>query len=104
MSIDLPRPDDIFKFFEKYGDKRGNLTMQILRRQQQFLDSWNSPLGNDILKMDVNRFEELLQKIVDEKAESQELAEFRYLKTRLDKIYDIINKYSENIKEVRGIK
>uniref|UniRef100_A0A6M3L287 Uncharacterized protein n=1 Tax=viral metagenome TaxID=1070528 RepID=A0A6M3L287_9ZZZZ len=104
MSIDHPTPDDIFKYFDRVGEKRGNLTMQILRRQQQFIDAWDSPLGMQLLKDDVDRHEELLRKTVDEVATPQELAEFRYLKKRIDKICEAINNYDKNIRAVRGIK
>ena len=102
--IDLPRPDDIFKYFDKVGERKGNLTLQILRRQQQFIETWNSPIGAQILKEDIERHEELLLKTIEETCTPQELAEFRYLKKRIEKICSVINKYEENIKAVKSAK
>ncbi len=112
MSIDLPQPDDIFKFFEKYGEKRGNLTMQILRRQQQFLDAWNSPPGVEIVKIHADKIEEFISKLFEE-AESKTANRENLLrlldravdgKKILDKVCSVLNKYSDNIKEVKGQK
>ena len=104
MSFDLPKPDDIFQYFEKVGEKRGNLTMQILRRQQQFIDAWNSPIGMQILKDDVERYEQLVQKTIDETITPQELGEFRYLKKRIERLATVISNYEENVKVVKSLK
>jgi hypothetical protein len=104
MIIDNPTPDDVFKFFDKVGEKRGNLAMQALRKQQLFVDAWGNPAGANILRYDVEQFDELLTKIIEEKATPQELAEFRYLKKRINRICEIIGKYQENISVVKGQK
>ena len=104
MAIDLPSPDDIFKYFEKYGEKRANLTVHILREQQKFIDAWNSEIGKQLLKKDIDDHERILRKIIDETCPPEELAEFRVLKRRIDKILDVINNYEDNIKTIKSLK
>lgn len=92
--------DDIAGFLSKTG-KRGAQTLDILGKYQPFVAAVSSTIGWELLKDDISRHEELLERIYNEVATVQELAEFRYLKVRLRKISDRITLYLDKLKEIK---
>mgnify|MGYP001563776288 CR=1 FL=1 len=92
--------EDIAGYLSKAG-KRGAHTLDILGKYQPFVTAVSSPIGWELLKDDIQRHEELLEKIYNEQADVRELAEFRYLKLRLKKISERISIYLDKLKEIR---
>ena len=92
--------EDIAGYLSKTG-KRGAHTLDILGKYQPFVTAVSSTIGWELLKDDIQRHEELLEKIYNEQAEIQELAEFRYLKLRLRKVSERIAVYLDKLKEIR---
>src|SRR3972149_4220290 len=97
----MPTPlEDIAGFLSKTG-KRGAQTLDILGKYQPFVTAISSTIGWELLKDDISRHEELLEKIYNETTTSQELAEFRYLKLRIRKVSERITIYLDKMKEIR---
>jgi len=97
----VPTPlEDIAGFLSKSG-KRGAQTLDILGKYHPFVTAVSSTIGWELLKDDIQRHEELLEKIYNEQSNPQELAEFRYLKVRLKKVSDRITIYLDKMKEIR---
>lgn len=92
--------EDIAGFLSKTG-KRGAQTLDVLGKYQPFVTAISSPIGWELLKDDIARHEELLEKIYNETGTPQELAEFRYLKYRLRKVSDRINLYLDKLSEIK---
>ncbi|HLE87584.1 MAG TPA: hypothetical protein VI727_07945 [Candidatus Brocadiaceae bacterium] len=97
----MPTPlEDIAGFLSKTG-KRGAQTLDILGKYHPFVTAVSSTLGWELLKDDIQRHEELLEKIYNEQADPQELAEFRYLKLRLRKVSERVTIYLDKMKEIK---
>ncbi|OHB71864.1 MAG: hypothetical protein A2W23_06345 [Planctomycetes bacterium RBG_16_43_13] len=92
--------EDIAGFLSKTG-KRGAQTLDILGKYHPFVTAVSSTIGWELLKDDIQRHEELLDKIYNEQSTPQELAEFRYLKVRLRKVSDRITIYLDKLKEIK---
>src|SRR3990167_3659431 len=97
----MPTPlEDIAGFLSKSG-KRVAQTLDILGKYHPFVTAVSSTIGWELLKDDIQRHEELLEKIYNEQSNPQELAEFRYLKVRLKKVSDPITIYLYKMKEIK---
>ncbi|OHB71486.1 MAG: hypothetical protein A2W23_03145 [Planctomycetes bacterium RBG_16_43_13] len=92
--------EDIAGFLSKSG-KRGAQTLDILGKYHPFVTAVSSTIGWELLKDDIQRHGELLEKIYNEQSSPQELAEFRYLKLRIKKVSERITIYLDKMKEIR---
>lgn len=99
--IELKEPSitEVEKFLLDNG-KRGSMTIKLLAKLSPFIQAMNSPIGREILKDDIDRHEELLNKIYNENATPQEMAEFRFLKGRLQTISQRFSQYVSKAQEV----
>jgi hypothetical protein len=88
------------EYQEKYG-KRAASTLGVLGKLVGFVEAIKSPLGLELLKDDIERVDELLEKMILENITPQELAELRYLKNqRLPKVTGRISTFLKLSKEV----
>lgn len=86
----------------KVAKKRGSETLSILGKLSRHFDLvFGTEVGREILKVDLDRMDELLMKIYTEKSTKQDLAEFRVLKSRVKKEVELIQQYLEKIGEVK---
>ena len=99
MEIAKPSSDKIERFLEERKG-RGRMTFKVLAQLNPFIVAMESELGQKILQDDIDRHEELLIKVYNENATPEEMAEFRYLKRRLEIIANRINTYTKGVKEV----
>ena len=104
MEFDLPSTEDVWKYIEKVGETKGNATLFQLRQQQRFIDAWDGPLGEQLLRDDIRRHEELLNKVLEQTATPAELAEVKYLWGRIKKISNVVYAYQQTIGLVKGTK
>lgn len=87
-----PSLKDVESYLSSHG-KRASMTISLLGRLNPFMLAMKSSVGQEILRDDIDRHEELLKKMYEENITSQELAEFRYLKSRIKKVSDRISLY-----------
>ncbi len=88
----------------KAAKKRGAETLSILGKLSRHFDLvFGTEVGREILKVDLDRMDELLMKIYTEKSTKQDLAEFRVLKRRVKKEVELIQQYLEKIGEVKKV-
>ena len=76
-------------------------TLKILGKLAPFVEAMNSEKGQELLKDDVMRHQELLEKIYNEKESDQERAEFRYLKLRLKVVSERLSRFDEGMAKVK---
>ena len=89
----------IEKYIEE-GGRRAKNTLSLLGKLLPFVQAINSELGQELLKDDIDRHEDLLVKMYEENITPQELAEFRYLKMRLKKVSMRVAEYNKGLNEV----
>ena len=96
--------NEIEKYLTRTG-KKGAMVVSILGRLNKHFNAViSSDIGKEILSDDINRVEELMDKIYKEEANEQELAEFRYLKNkRIPDVVKRVKAYLEKVGEVKRI-
>ena len=94
-----PTTDQVDRFLEKTKGK-GHMTLKVLAGVHPFIMAMESEIGQQILQDDIDRHEALLMKLYKEEITPEELAEFRYLKLRLDKTSKRINAYVNGVSEI----
>lgn len=104
----MDAPTLTLKEVERYlslTGRRGASTLSLLGKLNPYFNSViNSEIGHQLLKDDIDRMEELLIKIWEEKEGDQEKAEFRYLRDkRFPEIIDKIKIYLEKIGEIKKV-
>lgn len=80
--------------------KRGADTIRVLGNMTPFINALKSNIGQEILKDDISRHDELLVKVYNETITPVELGEFRYLKARLIKVSERVSNYIKLSEEV----
>jgi hypothetical protein len=94
--------DEVNEFFDK-NKKRGTKTIEALKGVIDNIDiNFNTKIGREILKDDIERFQYLLTKIIIEEANEAERAEFRAVRSRLDRISKRLDIFTESLKNVGG--
>lgn len=82
--------------------KSGMRTIDSLRSVIENIDiNFNHPVGRELLKDDIDRFELLLSKIVKEESTEFDRAEFRVIKSRLAKISQRMDTYLAGLKKIK---
>ena len=89
----------IDNFRKKYG-KKADLALNQLAKLNEFVQAINSPIGQELLKDDIMRLEDISSKIWTEEVTKEELAEFRYLKGRVAKVTERLNNYLKQSQEI----
>lgn len=99
IEITKPSLNDLNDFLRRKG-KKGSTILSILGKLEPFVSAMQTEVGFEILKDDIARLEDLSIKIYNEQATEMEMAEFRYLKGRIEKVQSRINLYIEKLKEI----
>ncbi len=103
MDIPISRLSEIDSYL-KVAKKRGAETLSILGKLSRHFDHvFGTEVGKEILRLDIDRLDELLGKIWVEKATKQDLAEYRVLKRRVKREVDLIQQYLEKMNEVKQV-
>lgn len=103
MDLQNLSSDELVRFL-KLTDKRGGEVLSYLGKYAKHLESvLESEPGKEILRYDMDRMKVLSEKVLNENANEQELAEFRYLKKRLAFESEVLRKYSEGLDKVRKV-
>ena len=103
--MNLPQLDitSIEKYL-KITKARGAHTISIIAKlNKHFEGVFGSDIGKELIVTHVNRLEDLLTLIYNEKASDKEWAEFRVLKKMLDDEVKRIKVYLDKVNEVRKI-
>jgi hypothetical protein len=100
------RLDSISKeSFLSYLESHGRRGQMVINGLSGLLDSlqmvFETSVGKEILKEDVERCEYLVTLIMEEKATDLEKAEFRYLRSRIIKIGEKLEKYLELVDKIK---
>ncbi len=93
--------DDIEKYGKKHGSTPTSKLLSVLGRQRQFIQAWETPVGKEILSDLILLAEEQLEKIVEEKADDKDRADYRVCKKLLTKFRDKINSYNQNLTRLK---
>ena len=91
---------DIERFVARTG-KKAERILNILGKNEQFLNAISSPLGQELLTDSVERMELLLEKIIDEKADDKDRADFRALRAIATRWAERINVYQKALVEAK---
>lgn len=82
-----------------YG-KRGASLLTQLGKSTQFIQSWNTQVGQDLLSWFVLRADELFTKMYDLKATEEEIIEFQIIKRFTMLIYTKIQNHDTAVSKV----
>ena len=102
MEYPLLTLEELERFLTKYR-KKGQMMVSVLGEINKDLQSvFGTEIGESLLRSDMSRMDEILVKIVYEKATLAELAEFRFLRdTRIPSVVTKLNEYLKTIGNVR---
>ena len=93
--------EDAVEFVEGQR-KRGSRLLKPLARAIPNIEAlFKTNLGNELLKDDLDQFDFLLCKIIDEEATPEERAEFRVIRRRLSIIAERLSTFMEGLKQMR---
>ena len=82
---------------------RGQELLALLNRQKKFHDAINSDVGRELLSDLIGIMDNRLQKIVEEKATPQELAEYRVARLLLSAWEKRFSEYLQNLGKVKKV-
>jgi hypothetical protein len=93
----------INKFLQTHGKDAARI-VGILAKREKFKKAIETDVGSEIMSDALNRMEGILGKIIEESATPQELAEFRALRSIVDKWQDKLAEYSKAIHKIAANK
>jgi hypothetical protein len=95
--------EELEAYIERVGKRPAMKTIDILGRQHTRLTVWmeQEPFKTWFME-DMARHEDLLMKLYDDNISNEELAEFRYLKKRIDKQLKLYQSYMDKISKIKG--
>jgi len=94
---------EIKKYLETTG-KHGAQVLSLLGRITPGVHAiLETEIGNEILKDDIKRIEELMDLMYQEKHTDDDRAELRYLRRRIARISDRIRIYLEGTEEIKKV-
>lgn len=83
--------------------KRGSRLLSSLEKVIPNIEAtFQTKIGQELLKDDLERYDFLLIKLINEEADAEEKAEIRVLKRRLAMLTVRINVFMEGLKKARG--
>lgn len=89
--------NDIETFSNKHGPQRTSRLLSSLGKDRQFVDAWESPAGKEILGHLLAMIDMRLDKIIEDKADSNEKAEYRICMELLKNFRDRVNAHNKNL-------
>ncbi len=96
--------EDIRAYRKKRGAQNASRLLSILGKKKQFLNAWESPIGQELMNHLLLDAESLLEKIIEEKATPEEAAEFRVIRRWLVKVEEKITSYYHDLNTLKGVK
>jgi hypothetical protein len=100
--LDNLTPTDIEKFVAKEG-KKAQRTLSILGKNEQLLNAIQTPIGQELLSDALQNIDCLLEKIIDEKADEKDRADYRALRTLTIRWTEKIHAYQEALMKVKNV-
>ena len=96
--------EEINRFLELTKQKGAQL-LSDLGKLVPFIEAvYNSEVGKEILKDDLQKYEELLKKVQNLEATEEEKAEYRYLRnTRLPRVVGRIHAFLKRVEAIKEI-
>lgn len=92
---------DIERFVAKNG-KKAERVLKILAKNEQFKNALSTPLGQELLNDSIDRMESLLEKIIDEKDDDKDRADFRALRAITTRWAEKIYTYQKALAEAKN--
>jgi hypothetical protein len=93
--------EEVVNFFRKNRVAGSKSLEQLEKVSKNISVNFNTDIGREILLDDINKFNELLEKIIREEETPQEKAEFRVIRGRLDKLNQRLNVFLKSIGKIR---
>ena len=90
-------------FLKTHGKDAARI-VNILAKRDKFKKALETDVGKEIMADALNRMEGILGKVIEESASPQELAEFRALRSIVDKWQDKLAEYSRAINQIANNK
>jgi hypothetical protein len=93
------------QFMDFFKKQRGTSVrvLEVLDKLTPNLQAhFNTDLGHQLMQEDMEDFVRLLNKIIEEEAKPSDLAEFRVIRRRLEKINLKMDMWFENLKKLGG--
>lgn len=75
----------------------------LLGKELDFIEAIQTDFAKELLAMWLDEANRLLEKIVNEKADENEKAEFRVMRRMIDRIIDRINKFNNDLEAYRKL-
>jgi hypothetical protein len=94
---------EIEKFLKMTRVRGGQIITILGRLHPNFETYMNTEVGRELLKRDVERCDELLEKIYLETSTDLERAEFRLLKKRIEEIFTKVQNYMKNVNVIKQV-
>ncbi len=96
--------EDVRHYTKKRGAQNASKLLSILGKKKQFLNAWESPIGQELMSQLLIDAERLLEKIIENKATPDETAEFRVIRRWLVKVEEKITSYYHDLNTLKGAK
>lgn len=96
--------EDIRRHRKKRGAQNTSRLLSILGKKRQFLNAWESPVGQELMSHLLINAESFLEKIIEDKATPEEKAEFRVIRRWLTKVEEKITSYYQDLNNLKGVK
>lgn len=93
--------EDIETYGKRHGSPQVSRLLSVLGKQRQFAQAWETPVGKEILADVILLAENKLEKIVNEKADDKDRADYRVCMVLLTKFRDKINSYNQNLTRLK---
>lgn len=94
------RQEHIENLVKEIGAKRTSLFLSSLAKQSKLIEVLDTDFGKEIMNEAIERVDFLLRRIIDEKSTEEDRAEFRVLKTILNRWCDKILAYKAGIEKI----
>jgi hypothetical protein len=96
------RVEELMQFFKRAKGVSATVLASLDKTSKNIQAHFQTQAGQELLKDDIGDFTRLLEKIINEEASTQELAEFRVVRRRLEKISQRLDSFLENVKKIGG--
>jgi hypothetical protein len=94
--------DDFTKFMEEQKGRGKRLVKSLNNILPNIEVNFNTTIGNEILKDDLDRYDILLTKLIQEEATDEDRAEIRYLKRRFAILNARVDIAMDALRKMRG--
>lgn len=92
---------DVETFIRNVGIKNADRVLKVLSKHVAIYEAMNAPLGQILMKEVMDNIDQLLEKIIEEKASDQDKADFRAYKRIAESWANKILAYKEGITQIK---